>query len=194
MATQLDSREGAKLNSIHDSNLVTWNAVRRLGKLQAIILRYDLYLPDCEELTEYACERVFSQHPRIRIQALERCARRSGQGVNIEFWRRHMREGPSPFVDDVYDTEWSDESLTPEEAAGVEEELRLLRAVTAALPPERREVFRLYWDRGLERPEIAERLGLGAGAVKRHIARASILFLRVQEVLETPEGVVEKNT
>jgi DNA-directed RNA polymerase specialized sigma24 family protein len=52
------------------------------------------------------------------------------------------------------------------------EELRLLGQALEALPPQRREAFRLRKVEGLSQKEIAARLGLSEKAVEKHVAKA----------------------
>ena len=65
------------------------------------------------------------------------------------------------------------------------ERLRLTRAL-AKLDPQTREVFLLHRSEGLSYGEIAERLGISAEAVERHIADALFDLAKRMERYERP--------
>jgi RNA polymerase sigma factor (sigma-70 family) len=66
------------------------------------------------------------------------------------------------------------------------EHLRRLRRALTKLDPRTREVFLLHRSEGLSYGEIAQRLGISAVAVERHIAHALFDLARRMERYERP--------
>ncbi|NVE96035.1 RNA polymerase sigma factor [Altererythrobacter lutimaris] len=65
------------------------------------------------------------------------------------------------------------EEITPERILQGKDELHLLELALAELPPRTRTVFLLHRFEGLKYREIAERIGVSASAVEKHIATAA---------------------
>ena len=71
-------------------------------------------------------------------------------------------------------TEISCEAPPPDRVVSAREELAVLEAAIAELPPRRRQVFLLYRGQGLSMREISQRLCIAPKTVENHIALAMV--------------------
>lgn len=72
----------------------------------------------------------------------------------------------------------------PEAVASARQQLRVIEAAVARLPPQCRRAFVLNRFEGLSQAEVAERMGISRQVVERHIAKA-LMVLR--ERLDSPD-------
>jgi len=88
---------------------------------------------------------------------------------------RHLRRarvvridalGEAPLIDVAAD------EPSPERETWAREELRQVIALIDALPPKRREAFRLRKLEGLSQRDVAQRMGISEGTVEKHIGHA----------------------
>jgi RNA polymerase sigma-70 factor (ECF subfamily) len=84
----------------------------------------------------------------------------------FQFWKRAQATSH----EEIH--EWPDRSISPEEKAAVNEQVRAVWEATKALPERQRTVFLLRFVEDLDIAEIAESTGLSANAVNVHLFRA----------------------
>jgi len=135
-------------------------AKRRAGRQEAEDIVQDAYLHLLQRGSAATLE-----HPRSYLYQI-------AANLAVDFARkakvrlRHLQEEPEFFCT-------SEGPPGPEAAAGSALELRQLQAALAELPKICREAFWLNRFEGLSHTEIAQRLGISARTIDRHMARAA---------------------
>jgi len=88
---------------------------------------------------------------------------------------RHLRRAKVVRIDTPGDVETLGLPLdqpSPEREAASRQELKLVTALIAALPPKCREAFTLRKFEGLSQRQVAQRMGISESTVEKHIGRA----------------------
>lgn len=88
---------------------------------------------------------------------------------------RHLRRARIVRIDALGDAALLDaagDEPSPERQASAREELRQVIALVDALPPKRREAFRLRKMEGLSQRDVAQRMGISEGTVEKHVGHA----------------------
>ncbi len=135
-------------------------ARRRAGRQEAEDIVQDAYLHLLQRGTAASLE-----HPRSYLYQI-------AANLAVDFARkakvrlRHLQEESEFFCT-------SEGPPSPEAAAGSALELRQLQAALSELPDLCREAFWLNRFEGLSHTEIAQRLGVSARTIDRHMARAA---------------------
>jgi RNA polymerase sigma-70 factor (ECF subfamily) len=90
--------------------------------------------------------------------------RNHSQSRGFKFWKKAQG------VEEIHD--WRDRSISPEERAGVNEQVQAIWEATTTLSERQRTVFLLRYVEDLDIPEIAQSTGLTENAVNVHLFRA----------------------
>ncbi len=131
-----------------------------------------------ENLTQDCFVQAYQARARFRgassigtwiMQIAANLVRDHESSSRLKFWRRTLDTGR-----DVVDLGGAipDGQHSPEELAGIQEQVRAIWTVAASLPARQRTVFLLRFVEDMDLLEIAEVTGMKEGTVKAHLFRA----------------------
>ncbi|QDK34832.1 RNA polymerase subunit sigma-70 [Sphingomonas sp. IC081] len=145
-----------------------------------------------EDVVQETLARVMEQERRQAIEQPLAYAFRVADSVIVSDLRKHRRAGsPTGRQADAHPLELDPLELVcdmplADEVLDYRERFARFEAALARLTPMRRTVFRMRHIDGQSRQDIAEELGLGLEAVKKHLVRAMAdLALALESDLET---------
>lgn len=129
--------------------------------------------PDPEDMSQLAFEKLLRRDSLDGIESIRAFLWSTARNLTISSLRRHKVRGNYDFeIEQLYFAVPGDEK-SPARVVEVRDQLAIIGDTLAQMPESRRQAFIMHKVEGLNRAEIARRLGISPTAVFKRLARAA---------------------